>query len=402
MNKILLTHFFKTGLLQVYTKPESSTDRMFARNKNQMIAIFFMCVASFLLATVESWIHIFRPAPTFISSKKVAEFPNGMCLELCCVTKGQPLDYDWSIDSIRPVDRFGVVEAKMMAELHYGSIEPPNGRIFNELTSAMIPCIQNGTVIYVDKRDLQHFIEKTVPKINPSVRIVLVIGGEGGPVSPAVLSKHILGNHIFAKVFSNHCITQFETTSQYECFPLGISAKQEIMDGINSLWENNVPLMPKQYSVLVESDARDSVTGISAYKYLCATPDAKCLKERQPALKSLEFITRSKFVAVPKYGDQDSHRVWEVLAMGSFPIVLKSPQDNMYSNLPILIVKAWSEVDKELIDAKFDLFTSIAWDWSLLYSKTFQEYFMQYRQSPNSRFNYFATLSTPRDANGIF
>jgi hypothetical protein len=48
------------------------------------------------------------------------------------------------------------------------------------------------------------------------------------------------------------------------------------------------------------------------------------------------------FSFAPPGRGQDTHRFWEILQMGSVPIVASSPLDKLYSKFPVLIVKKWS------------------------------------------------------------
>jgi hypothetical protein len=48
------------------------------------------------------------------------------------------------------------------------------------------------------------------------------------------------------------------------------------------------------------------------------------------------------FSFAPPGRGQDTHRFWEILQMGSVPIVVSSPLDKLYSKFPVLIVKKWS------------------------------------------------------------
>jgi hypothetical protein len=57
------------------------------------------------------------------------------------------------------------------------------------------------------------------------------------------------------------------------------------------------------------------------------------------------------FVASPWGGGLDCHRTWEALALGCYPILHSSELDPMFRDLPVLIVKAWSDVTQERLDA---------------------------------------------------
>ena len=55
------------------------------------------------------------------------------------------------------------------------------------------------------------------------------------------------------------------------------------------------------------------------------------------------------FVVSPHGNGLDCHRTWEALILGCIPIVKTSLLDNMYDNLPVLIVNSWKDVTRELL-----------------------------------------------------
>lgn len=57
------------------------------------------------------------------------------------------------------------------------------------------------------------------------------------------------------------------------------------------------------------------------------------------------------FVPSPAGGGMDCHRTWEALLLGCIPIVRRFnvPHDNLYDDLPVLIVDKWSDVTEELL-----------------------------------------------------
>ena len=62
------------------------------------------------------------------------------------------------------------------------------------------------------------------------------------------------------------------------------------------------------------------------------------------------------FVLSPMGGGYDCHRTWEALCLGCIPIVKSSGLDPLFYDLPVLIVKNWSDVTRELLDRTVKLF----------------------------------------------
>ena len=59
--------------------------------------------------------------------------------------------------------------------------------------------------------------------------------------------------------------------------------------------------------------------------------------------------TNYTFVISPHGNGLDCHITWEALVLGCIPIVKTSGLDTLYSELPVLIVKEWKDINKELL-----------------------------------------------------
>ena len=78
------------------------------------------------------------------------------------------------------------------------------------------------------------------------------------------------------------------------------------------------------------------------------------------------------FVVSPHGNGLDCHRTWEALCLGCIPIVKTSAIDSLFDELPVLIVKDWSDVTKELLDSTISTFK----DKSFNYDKLTLKYWM--------------------------
>jgi hypothetical protein len=57
------------------------------------------------------------------------------------------------------------------------------------------------------------------------------------------------------------------------------------------------------------------------------------------------------FVVSPHGNGLDCHRTWESMYMNCIPIVKTSVLDDLYDDLPVLIVKEWKDITQELLDS---------------------------------------------------
>ena len=70
-----------------------------------------------------------------------------------------------------------------------------------------------------------------------------------------------------------------------------------------------------------------------------------------------EKASQHKFCLAPPGHGLDTHRLWESFAFSCIPIVLSSTMDSIFEDLPILIVKSWSEITIERLNSEYDSFS---------------------------------------------
>lgn len=63
-----------------------------------------------------------------------------------------------------------------------------------------------------------------------------------------------------------------------------------------------------------------------------------------------------KFVLSPRGAGIDCHRTWEVLATGRIPIVLSSNIDELYQDLPIVVVKSWDQINEQFLQEEHEIY----------------------------------------------
>lgn len=73
-------------------------------------------------------------------------------------------------------------------------------------------------------------------------------------------------------------------------------------------------------------------------------------------VKFFEDLAHSEFVLCPRAPFVDHHLIWESLLMGAIPIVRTSDCDHLFKDLPVLIIKDWSEITPEFLEKKLRKF----------------------------------------------
>lgn len=77
-------------------------------------------------------------------------------------------------------------------------------------------------------------------------------------------------------------------------------------------------------------------------------------------------LRNHKFVLCPRGMGIDTHRLWETLYMGSIPVVLKTLALEEFSDLPILFVDSWNDINENMLEKKYNEMGSRDWNMDKL------------------------------------
>jgi len=102
-------------------------------------------------------------------------------------------------------------------------------------------------------------------------------------------------------------------------------------------------LLYMNFSIHTNPQERQPVWDLFASTQFCT------MGTNQEYAEFLTSLSSSTFVICPPGNGMDSHRIWETLYVGSYPIVLHSPLDPLFVNLPVLIVNNWHEITEEFL-----------------------------------------------------
>lgn len=92
-----------------------------------------------------------------------------------------------------------------------------------------------------------------------------------------------------------------------------------------------------------------------AYHLLTQASFSYCAKPK-PFEDYLKELSSCHFVASPRGNGLDTHRLWESLYVGSYPLVKSSSLDPLYVDLPVIILQDWNQVTEEFLHEKYTEF----------------------------------------------
>lgn len=67
----------------------------------------------------------------------------------------------------------------------------------------------------------------------------------------------------------------------------------------------------------------------------------------------LDNIYNHPFVVCPEGNGIDTHRVWECLYMGTIPVVIRNINNSYYTDLPILFLDSWEQMEEKFLHDKY-------------------------------------------------
>jgi hypothetical protein len=201
--------------------------------------------------------------------------------------------------------------------------------------------VQSGDTIYVDYSMLNVFANTYLPRMHAKVILITSnYGYEADSPTPGPFDFLLQDDRIGAWFVQNLDRPQ---TDKLFAIPIGLA---------NPHWPHgNLELMHRMIALSLAKPEK----AIPLYANLTHRPErADCFNSLQAkgvpfhSFKGfesyLEDLSQSVFVASPRGHGLDTHRTWEALLMGCYPIVPSSPLNPLYEDLPVVIVHDWNEV----------------------------------------------------------
>ncbi|PNH07312.1 hypothetical protein TSOC_006208, partial [Tetrabaena socialis] len=300
------------------------------------------------------------------------------CLHDCC-WRYEPAA--WPYRGLRPAnvtraDLINPTNARRLGDAVYGSrLKRPEGENLHPLRPELLSCVQGGSVVWADTPDLPAFLASALPRIR-------------APIVPVL--------HWLAM----NCDMRAELTPKLSCLPLGVSqwsyrdnpaqpflgVLERMLARGEGLQQGVLPSRhhPKAKLLLVSFSLRSNPRVRHAlWGHACKGP----LREMSTCAPSLgleetyEAAALHAFVLAPEGKGADTYRVWEVLYLGSYPVVLRNElarpqqqqQQQQYAGLPVLVLDSAEELAAKLLWRTYEAFRLRDWNYERLYLGFYHE-----------------------------
>lgn len=238
--------------------------------------------------------------------------------------------------------------------------------------------IQDGDVIFVQMNQLQKFLSTDISRISCKIKLIT----HNGDTNINNNYNRYLSDTI-TQWWSTNCDSNDPRMNQ---IPIGLQCKNLYYIG-NPQGDDSIINSAKKVDaskcddvLLTFNKNTNLYHRTNVYNYFinknfvnerCYTQDDRSNVDF--IIDYLVDIKRHKFVLCPWGNGYDCHRNWEVMYMGSIPIIQKHPSLKYYKDLPVWLVDDWSIVTKENLDRKFLEITSKNYNLDKLYFNYWKE-----------------------------
>lgn len=270
-------------------------------------------------------------------------------------------------------DNIFVSSRGIMKSCDYYSLKPISsiGYIYNYPNIDTIKNIKSP-VIYVCGSSILHFINTLLPLINKP--FILVSGDCDETMPYDILNEKflncLLDDNRLIQWFSQNMVLNHNKITK---IPIGLDyhtlTQRPLWGPIASCKQQELIL-----TSLISNSSFFWEREIKCYGNFHFTMNTKLGYDRKDAYnkinKNLIYYEPSQvkriitwnnqikyaFVICPHGGGLDCHRNWEALILGCIPIVKTSKIDDLYKDLPVLIVNEWSDINDNLLTKTIDNF----------------------------------------------
>ena len=223
--------------------------------------------------------------------------------------------------------------------------------VYDETSVKFVPeKVQRGDIVFVNTYLLFNFFTDEHPRINYSY---ILITHNSDFYSPGEFINYLEDPKIFAWFGCN----PDRLHPKFKALPLGLGNK----------WFR--PYHTEDFSKIV---ARSEKTNLCYSNFSIGTNyNIRKIASNYFAKQTfivdsghctpMEYLIRtanSNYTISPPGRGLDCHRIWESIYLNTIPIVLSSPANELYQDLPILIIDNWEQVTEDFLEKNYEIMQS--------------------------------------------
>ena len=239
-----------------------------------------------------------------------------------------------------------------------------------------IPNIKKNDIIYVNASRLTSFFRR----IFPHIRIPFILISHNDDASVSLFYKKYLSSYKITQWFAQNIENVHHP--KLKAIPIGLKNRSKPIGAQIS-----------KIGQFIKKHHCNKKRDIFVYaNYIDVHPDRSFLRQNfknqsyiywsphKPLFEYLKDISNSVFVLSPRGRGLDCHRTWEALLLGAYPVIKTSASDEMYKDLPVVILNDWNELTKELLEQKLEEFKNRTFKMEKCYFNYWRNLINSYRK----------------------
>ncbi len=260
--------------------------------------------------------------------------------------------------------------------------------------------IQRGSVVYVCNSALVPFFTEILPKITDP--FVLVSGDSDVSIPNHSLTEEKL-NSVLTDSRIGHwfCQNLIVRHPKMTPMPIGLDYHTIAKEGYLHPWGSGCS--PREQEAILQKYVKDAPPLTNRYIHMYSNWHHSLfgLIDRGERREAYEKIPRETilyyptftpresawdhqrnfaFVASPSGGGLDCHRTWEALILGCIPVVKHSGIDQLYEDLPVLLIDDWSQLTQPFLLDNYNRIKDRSWNLDKLTLKYWVQKFREASQ----------------------
>lgn len=242
--------------------------------------------------------------------------------------------------------------------------------------------IEPKSIVYVDRVYLNYFFEKVFPEI---VSPFILVTHNADPSAPGEFFEYLNDKRIL-RWYGENC--DIKNHPKFFPLPIGISNRSDakVLDIVLAEMDvcdqtEKIHKLYMNFSLDTDKLAdHDFLRRVQVYEHFIHEPFVFHAK-RKPFKEYLLEMSQYLFVLSPFGGGLDCYRTWEALLMGSIPVVHSSTLNDLYKDLPIIVVEDWDEVTEDFLERKYLEIKDLPYNKEKIFMQYWVETINLYRNS---------------------
>ena len=203
--------------------------------------------------------------------------------------------------------------------------------------------------VHAGQSDVVTFVEQVLPTLQAPCVLVTSDGDRSIPSQlPAAHVDALLAHPQLTRWYAQNW-DGTRTHAKLQPMPIGLdlhtgSTPDDKMALLQYVQQSVPAWTARPKEVAIDALGNTHAERARMVSMLESVPHMRVNRTRVPFMQAMQNYGACQFAMSPRGNGWDCHRTWELLLLGTVPIVRRGPLDALYRGLPVVTVGDWDEV----------------------------------------------------------